>query len=108
MVVALALPRRCVVWFGRPAGAERDELEHSGWPVRVADVQASGVGARNGDVVVALADLRQGDDATLQAMEGMVAEHPGVPWIALVSPETPAHEPRVTSILRDCMAVFTS
>ncbi|MBP1475276.1 sigma-54-dependent Fis family transcriptional regulator [Frateuria sp. MAH-13] len=76
--------------------------------MRVADVQASGVGARHGDVVVALADLRQGGLDTLQAMEGMVAEHPGVPWIALVSPETPAHEPRVTSLLRDCMAVFTS
>src|SRR5690349_12838733 len=108
MVVAMATPRRCVVWFGRPACEERNELAHSGWSVRVADVQASGVGARNGDTVVALADLRHGDDATLHAMEGMVAEHPGVPWIALASPETPAHEPRVTSILRDCMAVFTS
>src|SRR5690242_5604259 len=108
MVVALALPRRCVVWFGRPDGPERNGLARSGWPVRVADVQASGVGARNGDIVVALADLRQGDLDTLGAMEVMVAEHPGVPWIALVSPETPAHEPRVTSILRDCMAVFTS
>jgi DNA-binding NtrC family response regulator len=108
MTAALALPRRCVVWFGRPDGADRNGLARSGWPVRVADVQASGVGARNGDVVVALADLRQGDLDTLGAMEVMVAEHPGVPWIALVSPETPAHEPRVTSILRDCMAVFTS
>lgn len=107
MAVAMASPRRCVVWFGRPAGEERNELVRSGWSVRAADVQASGVGARNGDTVVALADLRQGDD-TLNAMESMVAEHPGVPWIALVSPETPAHEPRVTSILRDCMAVFTS
>lgn len=108
MIAALESPRRCVVWFGTPDGDERNGLARSGWPVRVADVQASGVGARNGDVVVALADLRQGGLDTLQAMEGMVAEHPGVPWVALVSPETPAHEPRVTSLLRDCMAVFTS
>ena len=108
MVAAMALPRRCVVWFGDPTGDERSELTRSGWSVRVADVQASGVGARNGDAVVALADLRHSDDASLRAMDAMVAEHPGVPWVALVSPQTPAHESCVMRILDDCSAVFTS
>lgn len=108
MVAAMARPRRCVVWFGDPRSEERSELARAGWPVRVADVQASGVGARNGDTVVALADLRRSDDASLRAMDAMVAEHPGVPWVALVAPETPAHEPCVMRVLEDCSAVFTS
>ena len=108
MAVAMASPRRCVVWFGNPSAEERDELAGSGWSLRVADAQASGVGARNGDLVVALADLRHGDDTAWQCVEARVAENPGVAWIALVSSDTSAHGPCVSAILRDCAEVFTS
>ncbi|PWK86622.1 sigma-54 dependent transcriptional regulator [Fulvimonas soli] len=103
-----AATRRCVVWFGQPDRAEQDALALAGWPVRVADAGSDGVGIRNGDIVVALADLRVDDRGVHEAMERMVAEHPGVPWIALVSPETPAREPTVKRVLRDCIDFFTS
>jgi DNA-binding NtrC family response regulator len=81
----------------------------SGWKVRVADVNArGGIGIRQGEAVVALADLRQSDARMMQAMEQMIAVYPELPWIVLVSPDTPAHEPVVKRILCDCFDFFTS
>ncbi|KRE96511.1 Fis family transcriptional regulator [Frateuria sp. Soil773] len=102
--------RRCVIWFGQPSGTEQGSLARSGWPVRVADAGGlrGRVGLRPGDAVVALADLRQGDGRAIEAMERAIVEHPGLPWIALISAETPAHEPLAARILHDCLDFFTS
>ena len=49
--------RRCVVWFGSPTVHERASLAKAGWITRVATADGQGgVGMRNGEVVVALAD----------------------------------------------------
>jgi len=100
---------RCVVWFGRPVAAEQHSLAMSGWSVRVANIHASeGVGVRAGETVVAMADFRHGDDNVLQAMGRQIAQYPGVPWIALVSPEMPTQEPLVKRILLNCADLFTA
>ncbi|HEY8683773.1 MAG TPA: sigma-54 dependent transcriptional regulator [Rhodanobacter sp.] len=109
MAIMELVPRRCVVWFGQPTDGEYVSLTRSGWPVRIADVNARvGMGARQGETLVALADMRQSDDRVMQAMERMIAEHPGLPWIALISPETSVQEPLVKRVLRDCLDFFTS
>lgn len=108
MVTTERATRCCVIWFGQPTNAERGSLVRSGWKVRVADVHArGGVGLRQGEAVVALADLRQSDAQMMQAMEKMIAVHPELPWIALVSPETSTCEPVVKRILCDCFDFFT-
>ena len=101
--------RRCVIWFGQPSITEQSDLARSGWPVRVADTGIRGrIGVRPGDAVVVLADLRHGGDGVIEAMEQMFVEHPGLPWIALISQETTAHEPLAKRVLHDCLDFFTS
>jgi len=102
-------PRRCVVWFGQPAAKECAGLTRAGWMLRTASAGADGgVGVRNGDTVVALADLREGDEGRIRAMEQLMAKHPRLPWLALVSPDTPAHEPLVERVLGASVDCFTA
>ncbi|WP_049621609.1 sigma-54 dependent transcriptional regulator [Frateuria defendens] len=101
--------RHCVAWLGQPTAEESGGLARAGWSVRVVATDAEGgIGACGGDVVAALADLRGGEEEGLRRAERMVAEHSGLPWIALIAPETPAHEPRVVRLLAGCIDFFTS
>lgn len=101
---------RCVVWFGEPAGVERTRLAQAGWHTRVADAnaQGSGVGIRRGDVVVAMADLRQADVDTLGQMAKLMADHPRLPWLALLSTDTVVQSPEVERVLRASIDFFTA
>jgi DNA-binding NtrC family response regulator len=100
--------KRCVVWFGRPAEQERQQLASAGWITRVAEADGQGgVGRRNGDIVVALADLRDTSAQSVQAMERVMAEHPRLPWLALVSPDMPMLESPFERILQASMDFFT-
>lgn len=101
---------RCVVWFGEPTGAERTRLAQAGWHTRAADAnaQGSGVGIRRGDVVVAMADLRKADSDTLRQMARLMADHPRLPWLALLSSETIAQTPEVERVLRASIDFFTA
>ena len=101
--------KRCVVWFGEPARGEHAALEAAGWPVRIVDVTAyAGVGVRRGGTLVAIADLRQHPDRVIQVINQVIAEHPDLPWIVLVSSEIAAHEPLVMRIVLDHRECFTS
>lgn len=103
------VPRRCVVWFGHPGDEERALLAQAGWHTRVADAHLQdGVGMRRDDIVVAMADLRCSDAETVQSMGQMMARHPWLPWLALVSPETDAHKAAVERILRAGVEFFTA
>ncbi|MFC4763852.1 sigma-54 dependent transcriptional regulator [Dyella koreensis] len=109
MAVTKGDTRRCIVWFGQPAGNERARLTKAGWFIRVAEAGGhGGVGMRNGNTVVALADLRQGDAASIAAMERMMADHPGLPWLSLIAPDMPAQEPSVNRILQASADFFTA
>ncbi|WP_243050833.1 sigma-54 dependent transcriptional regulator [Dyella sp. RRB7] len=109
MAVLREEARRCVVWFGQPDGEERAGLAKAGWIIRVADAHTqSGVGMRNNDTVVALADLRHGDSLSVDAMARLMADHPWLPWVALLSPEMPAHEPLIDRILEASIEYFTT
>src|ERR1700744_816497 len=100
--------KRCVVWFGRPAEQERQQLANAGWITRVAEADGQGgVGRRNGDIVVALADLRDTSAQSVQAMERLMAEHPRLPWLAVVSPDMPTLESPFERILQASMDFFT-
>ncbi|WP_449429593.1 sigma 54-interacting transcriptional regulator [Rhodanobacter umsongensis] len=101
-------PRRCVVWFGHSGNEERALLAQAGWCTRVADAQLQdGVGARRDDIVVAMADLRQGGIDAVQSMMQVMAMHPWLPWLALVPPESAAHSTEVESILQASAEFFT-
>ena len=101
---------RCVVWFGEPTGVERTRLAQAGWRTRVADAsaQGSGVGIRRGDVVVAMADLRKADVDALRQMARLMADHPRLPWLALLSSETIVRTPEVEGVLRASIDFFTA
>ncbi len=101
--------RRCVVWFGQPTSEECACLAEAGWRTRVGDAQLhDGVGMRRGDIVVAMADLRRSDADTAQAMGRLMADHPWLPWLAVVSQETAADTPAVERILRASFDFFTA
>jgi two-component system, NtrC family, response regulator HydG len=101
---------RCVVWFGEPTGVERTRLAQAGWHTRVADAsaQGGGVGIRRGDVVVALADLRKADLDNLTRMASLMADHPRLPWLALLSTDTVVQTPEVERVLRASIDFFTA
>jgi len=100
---------RCVVWFGEPTSIERTRLAQAGWHTRVADASASGgVGIRRGDTVVAMADVRKADVETLLSMAKLMADHPRIPWLALLSPDTPVQAPEVERVLRASIDFFTA
>lgn len=108
MAVTKGDARRCIVWFGQPAGNERARLTKAGWFIRVAEAGGNGgAGMRNGNTVVALADLRQSDAASIEIMEHMMADHPGLPWLSLIAPDMPAQEPSVSRILQASADFFT-
>jgi DNA-binding NtrC family response regulator len=74
----------------------------------VADAQLrDGIGARRDDIVVAMADLRQGGIDAVQSMMQVMAVHPWLPWLALVSPESAAHSKEVERILQASAEFFT-
>lgn len=99
----------CAVWFGQPTSAEQACIAQSGWLLRIADAGAGGgLRVRDGDIVVAMADLRSCSAAALQAMGRLMADHPRLPWLALVSQETAAQTPEVERILRASIDFFTA
>lgn len=101
--------RGCIVWFGQPTEDECNALATAGWSIRVASVAANAhVGVRPGDYVVAFADLRYCDAGTLSAMQQLLGDYADLPWIGLVSPDTPAQEPQVSFILQGCHDFFTA
>ncbi|WP_077440025.1 sigma-54 dependent transcriptional regulator [Rhodanobacter sp. C01] len=101
-------PRRCVVWFGHSGNEERALLAQAGWHTRVADAQLQdGIGTRHDDIVVAMADLRQGGIDAVQSMAQVMATHPWLPWLALVSPEPAARSTAVERILQASAEFFT-
>ena len=101
--------RRCVVWFGHPTDEECACLAGAGWRTRIGDAQLQGgVGMRRGDIVVAMADLRRSDAYTVRAMGQLMADHPWLPWLALVSQETAADTPEVERILRASVDFFAA
>ena len=101
---------RCVVWFGEPTQIERTHLAQAGWHTRVADAAApgGGVGIRRGDRVVAMADVRKADVDTLLSMAKLMADHPRIPWLALVSADTSVQRPEVERVLRASIDFFTA
>ncbi|RDS80261.1 sigma-54-dependent Fis family transcriptional regulator [Dyella monticola] len=101
---------RCVVWFGEPTSIERTRLAQAGWHTRVADASASGggVGIRRGDTVVAMADVRKADMETLLSIARLMADHPRIPWLALLSSDTPVQAPEVERVLRASIDFFTA
>jgi two-component system response regulator HydG len=101
---------RCVVWFGEPTSVERTCLAQAGWHTRVADAsaQGGGVGIRRGDTVVALADLRKADANALSEMAKLMADHPRLPWLALLSADTVVQAPEVERVLRASIDFFTA
>lgn len=104
---ALATPP-CVVWFGKPSEREQSALVRSGWSVRPASVLKDAPRVSDCDIVVAMADLRDSDGALLEAMDELIAAHPRVIWVALLSGSTSAHTPSVERILRASIAFFTA
>jgi DNA-binding NtrC family response regulator len=102
-----AKPKGCVIWFGQPEAREHSGLAEAGWHIRVAGAETA-VRVREGGGVVALADLRRGDGGALRAMWRLMADCPTLPWIALVSLDTPAQRPQVKRILRGCRDFFNA
>ena len=100
--------RRCVIWFGEPSTSERNALAQSGWSVRSVDAPGGELRVRGGDIVVAMADLRESDDRGLDAMGELMAAHPRLIWLALVSSRTSAQAPRVQRILQASVDFFTA
>jgi DNA-binding NtrC family response regulator len=98
------------VWFGQPDSDERAEFALAGWPLRIADpLQQRGIGTRNGDTVVAVADLRQCcDEAAIEQMVRLVADHAHLPWIALLASAPVTSASPLHQLLRDCLAFFTA
>lgn len=98
-----------MVWFGQPTESECACLAGAGWRIRIGDARLQdGVGMRRGDTVVALADLRGGSSDTVHAMGQLMADHPWLPWLALVSQRTAADTPEVEEILRTSEEFVTS
>ena len=99
--------RRCVVWFGQPSAREQQALGRAGWSVRPVSAPTGPLKVRSGDIVVAVADLRAGERASAGAMERLMADHPGVIWVAIVSSRTASGAPCIERILRASLAFFT-
>ncbi|MGA0588587.1 sigma 54-interacting transcriptional regulator [Dyella sp. KRB-257] len=108
MQTASVAARRCVIWFGEPSAGERDALARSGWSVRSNHAKDGELRVRDGDIAVAMADLRDSDEAALDAMGDLMAVHPDLIWLALVSSRTAAQTPRVARILQASIDFFTA
>ena len=100
--------RRCVIWFGEPSGREQSAMLQAGWSVRPVSALGGQLRVRSGDVVVAMADLRDSGEAALEAMGELMAAHPRLIWVAMVSPRMPSHSPPVERILRASIDFFTA
>jgi DNA-binding NtrC family response regulator len=100
---------RCVVWFGGPATEERAAIEAAGWQVRIVNpINAGGMGLRRSGPLAAIADLRHDPSRMLPLIQQVIAEHPDLSWIALVSSQTAAHEPWVKRIAPDSSECFST
>ncbi|QEE25944.1 sigma-54-dependent Fis family transcriptional regulator [Rhodanobacter glycinis] len=107
--MASKTPQHCVVWFGRPSAGEVDGVAQAGWRVRVTDAQdGNGIGMRHGDIVVAIADLRRCDAEALPALRNLVADHPWLPWLLLMTDADQVQDPLVQPVLSACTASFTA
>jgi len=101
--------RACVVWFGGPAGHEREGLQRAGWHIcEGGDRVAMDALARPGHVVVAVADLRQGDAAARAAMARRMVDDGDVPWIVLAAADASLHEPAVRRMRQGCRQVLVA
>ncbi|WP_266159739.1 sigma-54 interaction domain-containing protein [Dyella silvatica] len=101
-------PRYCVAGFGQPTEHERGGLMNAGWTACAMDAEgANGLGKRQGDIVVALADLRCGDTHRVQAIVKWMAEHPHLLWLTVLSPEISTQTPQVACIVQASMDCFT-
>ncbi|MEW9625574.1 sigma 54-interacting transcriptional regulator [Rhodanobacter sp. S2-g] len=96
-----------MIWFGQPEARERSGLIEAGWHVRVVEGDAP-VKVREGGGVVVLADLRHGDAHAMPAMQHLMTDCPGLPWIALISLGTPVRRPQVKRILQRCHDFFSA
>lgn len=107
--MASKTPQHCVVWFGQPSAGEVDGVAQAGWRVRVTDAQdGNGIGMRHGDIVVAIADLRRCDAEVLPALRKLVADHPWLPWLLLMTDADQVQDPLVQPVLSACTASFTA
>ncbi|SFK34540.1 sigma-54 dependent transcriptional regulator [Rhodanobacter glycinis] len=107
--MASKTPQHCVVWFGQPSAGEVDGVAQAGWRVRVTDAQdGNGIGMRHGDIVVAIADLRRCDAEVLPALRNLVADHPWLPWLLLMTDADQVQDPLVQPVLSACTASFTA
>ncbi|MFK2905729.1 sigma-54-dependent Fis family transcriptional regulator [Dyella ginsengisoli] len=108
MQSGLVAARRCVIWFGQPSKCECDALAQSGWSIRRVHAMDGELRVRSGDIVVAMADLRDSDEAALDAMGELIAAHPRLIWLALVPPRMPAQRLRVERVLQASIDFFTA
>lgn len=107
--MASKTPQHCVVWFGQPSAGEVDGVAQAGWRVRVTDAQdGNGIGMRHGDIVVAIADLRRCDAEAVPALRNLVADHPWLPWLLLMTDANQVQDPLVQPVLSACTASFTA
>lgn len=107
--MASKTPQHCVVWFGQPSAGEVDGVAQAGWRVRVTDARdGNGIGMRHGDIVVAIADLRRCDAEVLPALRNLVADHPWLPWLLLMTDADQVQDPLVQPVLSACTASFTA
>ncbi len=107
MAATPVLPKRCVIWFGRPKPQEKMALAAAGWQVRaVLPEQSAEIGMRGEDTIVGLLDLRSAQPGCLDGIEKMLGEHRHMALIAITSPDTPHHEPCVDRLLLRCIQQF--
>jgi two-component system, NtrC family, response regulator HydG len=100
---------RCVIWFGRPSDAETALLAQAGWYTQVGDAYLQrGMNTRRGDLVVAMADLRNSDPVVVRAVARLMAEQPHIPWLALISAQTSSRPPELERVLKISVDFFAA
>ena len=100
---------RCVIWFGRPSDAETTLLAQAGWYTQVGDAYLQrGMNTRRGDLVVAMADLRNSDPLVIRAVARLMAEQPQIPWLALISAQTASRSPELERVLKISVDFFAA
>ncbi|WP_425493066.1 sigma 54-interacting transcriptional regulator [Dyella lutea] len=108
MQLEVVAAQRCVIWLGRPTGEEVRALASEGWSIRVVDaVDVGRLQQREGDPMVALADLRGCDVQMQSAIARQLEESSNLTWLALLGTGTKTGSPAVQRILRDSAEYFT-
>lgn len=101
--------RQCVVWFGDPSEDECLRLAHAGWYVRTVRTHTGpSVGIRRSDFVVAIADLRRPDPELVEAIRELIEGQPALPWLTLLSDESPDFLSEIASLLPASAELFTA